>query len=584
LVIAAGYGAGLGRQVAARLVELGQCADESWDKVVIRSNVALAAGAGGALAGDDDVTWIGCPAQVESLKAERMGELQGPFAFAAVSGDGLLLGRGRLGGYPLYYARDRDNCVIACSRLAPLVRLLGKRSDLDEAGIAEQLLCMPGGPATVYAGVRRLCAAELLTLGPRGETRNRLPDRRFEAPRRYDPDELSDELLHLISLAVRRAVGSARRIAVSVGGLDSSGLLAVAHAQARGASQSELAALTLQFSDPDSDDPYVRDVCNALGIEPARLRPSECARYLLDPVAIDAAPITLPMAAWTLEMGHWARERGIEVFLGGEGGDQLFDGDMTLFASQLLAGHSLRALQNAARLRGLPYLRSSKQRIVSLVVRPAVKHAFPRLTSLVRRWRTVRGAALARYPWAGPALRRALKAHWPIRHVDADPISGGDTMNRRQLEQSCSLYSGCRWAQPYLDDDIAAFVSHLPKELLFHGGYRRGLFRHAFRHLLPDSVRLRESKSGFGAALAETFNAAGGMKLLDPYISMPILSDLGFVEPQSFRKSVTDLAAHPNDPARWMQIWPAVAMEAFLSRSLDGNSFGLAENGHAAAI
>ena len=54
--------------------------------------------------------------------------LWGDFSLLAHAEHGLLLARGRFGGRPLFYTRDFDRAraLVACSRLAPLVRLIGR--------------------------------------------------------------------------------------------------------------------------------------------------------------------------------------------------------------------------------------------------------------------------------------------------------------------------------------------------------------------------------------------------------------------------------------------------------------------------
>src|SRR5262249_10961788 len=262
--------------------------------------------------------WIGCPASRDPMGS--IDTLRGPFAFACAQERGLVLGRGRFGGHPLYYGRDREGAVVACSRLEPLARLLGVESNLDTSRMTELLLTTPGGSATMYQGIRRPRAAELLFFDHAGERANTLPPLCTKPTTSTNISEIAEELARLIGVAVERAVGSAKKAAVSVGGLDSSALLATLLAQSRGASKSEVTAITLHFAGLSDDRPYVEDLCRALDIEPVRLRPAECAPFLLNPVSIDGGPDTTPQAAWIHCMTQWAREKGVEAILDGEGG------------------------------------------------------------------------------------------------------------------------------------------------------------------------------------------------------------------------------------------------------------------------
>jgi asparagine synthetase B (glutamine-hydrolysing) len=494
----------------------------------------------------------------------EIDKLKGSYALAAAQGDTLILARGRLGGHPFYYSSDGD-ILLACSSLDPLVRVLARAGDIDPQGLAELLLDFPAGRPTAYRGISRLCAGEVLHIGPQGIERSRRALIPSHAANTIDPDAAADELRHRITVAVDRAIGPAKRVAVSVGGLDSSALLATCIAQARGANPSEVLAVTLHFAGPDDDRPYVRDLCRALGISPIRMDPADCSRCLLSPVTIDAMPITLPQACWGFEMSRWARERSIEVIVQGEGGDQLLDGDFDLFLNDFLQGHPVRALREASRLRGIRGLRSPQRRVSKLILRPAVKRLFPPLTRLVRRARHLRHGLSSEFSWAGAALRPALDALTSIDLDHDDLATGGEILKRRDFSHNCFLYGGCRSAEPYLDEDLVSFVAALPKHLLFHGGYRRGLLRHAFRCILPDSVRLRETKSDFRHALGRTFRAAGGYALIAPYADVRALSDLGLVRPKAFRAAINRFVLDPDNSAHWVEVWPAIVLEAFLT-------------------
>src|SRR5262249_8055850 len=67
--------------------------------------------------------------------------------------------------------------------------------------------------------------------------------------------------------------------------------------------------------------------------------------------------------------------------------------------------------------------------------------------------------------------------------------------------------------------------------------------------------------------------AAGGMGLIEPYLGMPILSDLGFVEPKAFRKSIEEMVRNPTEAWPW-QLWPAIAIAVYLTKALKVRAHG----------
>jgi asparagine synthase (glutamine-hydrolysing) len=545
----------------ARLLELAQIAGLPSSEGTFRGCCGVLTSGKPLAAHDAGLVWAGRPSRDRGLgDPVFLLDLRGSFSFAALQDEGLVLGRGRLGGRPMFYGRDAEGTLIACSRLSPLAQLLGKQGSWDSHRIAELLLDIPGGPATPYNGISRLRSAEVRYFGPHGETQTWLPPLRTDPLPTADPTEIGEELLRLTTCAAIRVVGSAKRVAVSLGGLDSSGLLA-ALAKARGATDSEVHAITLHFAGLGDDRSYVRDMCAAIGIDPIRVRPADCGRHLRAALVIDGLPSTRPQSCWGIELGRRAHSLGVEVLLDGECGDHLFDGDLSFFSSEALRGHIVRSMASAAGLRGIYWLDSPTRRMSSLVVRPTLKRLFPRIAHLIRRVRQARDSGRA-CSWAGPRLRQLIETMPAHAGVPRDLSTDGLLLDIRDMSQQWSLESGCRMEQPYLDDDLVEFAERIPKELMFYGGYRRGLFRHAFRDLLPDSVRLREGKSGFGAALAEAFHAAGGTRAFEPYLHMHALAELGFVDPPAFRTAFEVLARKPDDPSNWLELWPAIAIEA----------------------
>jgi asparagine synthetase B (glutamine-hydrolysing) len=443
--------------------------------------------------------------------------------------------------------------------------LLSRESSWDPTRIGQLLAAdVRGTSATLYRGIRRLQSGQLVRIGPEGEESEPLPALAVPAVAHMDVREIALRVRYLIDASIARSVGSAKKIGVCVGGLDSSALLAAVVARTRGATDTEVKALTLHFAGRNDDRPYVRDICRALDIEPIRFKPEECANYLLLPSGVDANPLVMPTWAWRLKMSRWAGEQGIDLLLSGDGGDPLFDGDTSIFATDLLRGHPIRAVRAALGFKGYPYFASTRRRLSTLLLSPALHQMSPLVHGLIHTARARRQMSKD-CRWAGPALRPWIDRKRSTYYVSTRLMAASDDfLDTRDHSQHVRLFSGCRAADPYLDDDLVSFVDALPKHLLFHGGYRRGLFRFAFQDLLPDSVRLRETKSSFEAALVEVFVAGGGENLVRTYSSMSHLADLGFIEPREFAVRLEQLVRNPAEGTQWIAIWPALVMEAFL--------------------
>ncbi len=131
---------------------------------------------------------------------------------------------------------------------------------------------------------------------------------------------------------------------------------------------------------------------------------------------------------------------------------------------------------------------------------------------------------------------------------------------RGQLESA----GGCVRVEPFLDDDLVEFVASLRPELLFYGGWIRGLFRQALRGCIPESVLWRPDKARFEEAFRQIVEASGGFGAVAHLAEASALGDLEIVEPRAFRKRFDDLVRQPLDGRLWLEVWPVLAAEAFV--------------------
>lgn len=521
------------------------------------------------------VAWIGrLDGALDELDAARAVNLRGDFAVVAARRDGVLLARGRFGGRPLYYAHENDGrTVVVCSHLAPLVAIGTRERALDADRLAAMVLVSGSGDAssTPYVGISRVRSCEAIVLSREGISERAESHVRAEiVPEGAHPEDLARALRAQIDRAVARAVGDARRVAVITGGgVDSGALLAAVVAHARGASGKEVLAIALDFGGPGDDRPYLRELAEALGIVPIRLAPRDAAGRIRDGMVLDAAPSTWPTTSWNIRQLEIAREHGADVALTGGGGDEVFDGDLRVFAERARSGAWLRASLAAARLRE-PGERTPLGRVRDLVVRRVASDLLPA-------WlRKAHGRRAADAPaWSGSRLRafverehvatRSRRSTDGAARFDAfahDPHLANASDMRGQLETA----SGCVRVEPYLDDDLVEFVAGLPPSLLFHDDRMRGLFRLAMRGLVPERLRLRRDKASCIAALREALDASGGLASLAELATMRALGDLGLVEPAKFSARFDDFVRAPMLGGIWMEIWPALAVEAFARR------------------
>jgi asparagine synthetase B (glutamine-hydrolysing) len=571
-------GATIDRWCEALERAVGSGPSSAWSVAGVRL-LAYAGPAAGALRAEDRLAWIGT---LDGFDPRRPWASRGDFAFAASidDGDALLLARGRFGGRPLYYALGPSTgSALACSRLEPLVAALG-HPPLDVDALAATLVHADTADhaTALYRGVRRVPGACVLRLGARGiEARHDLPC--DIAPARSGaPDDLARELDVQIGRAVARAMPARSTAAVLVsGGIDSSALLAKALEERGGRDASRVHAVNLDFGARGDDRACFGLLCDRLRVTPARIRPADCAPIFRETLCLDAAPAHWPTVPFEVAMARAGRARGADRTLSGVGGDDLFDGDMNLFAARARRGRLFSAAWGALALQGWG-ASTPATRARALLLRPLVEPCLPKAARSALQRRRERNRAR----WAGPRLRALLAARGIVDREETarapapyersslcdlarSPVLTWWKEARGQLE----VAAGSLRVEPYLDDGIFEFLASLRPDVLFHGQdgpWVRGLFRHAVGDQIPTEIAWRVDKSDFEPAFVELAKALGGIEALRPRANGQALADLGLVDPAALGRRFDELVSRPLDGSLWVELWPVIAADALVQK------------------
>ncbi|WP_394837834.1 asparagine synthase-related protein [Pendulispora rubella] len=472
---------------------------------------------------------------------------------------------------PTFHTADHGH-VLASGSLAALVGRLRRRPALNVERLASVISLTPteDASATVYEGVHRVPSHHAVRVWPDGRRTSTLFARSLERAPEMTAQDAAHELRRRLTAVVARYAEGKRCIAIYAGGgVDSSALLATALAWSRGANGPEIKAIALDFAGPGDDRPHLRELEKALGIVPIRLSPSRSGRFVRRMMSLDGAPCPWPNVCDDGMMLEAAREQGADAAWGGSGGDDLYDGRLDTFPQRALHGDAIRALREAVALR-VHWRDPGVTQAWDFVVRPLLVRSLPHAVRRLRR--RIRGRSVV--AWAGPVLRAHLE-----RVADAARAPEPSTASARYtrfvtLPHLMELFDfrghlreamGFDNLEPLVDDEMISFISSLPPELLFHGGRARGLLRAAMEGLVPDTVRLRTDKAWFEPAMAQAVRAAGGFEAFADLAAVPHLADLGLIEPSKFREAFDALARAPEDGAGWLQVWPALAVEAFVA-------------------
>jgi asparagine synthase (glutamine-hydrolysing) len=509
------------------------------------------------------------------LSTKTLREARGDFALFAATPDGLLVGSGLGSGHrPIYVAKVSQG-AIACTRLEQLLGLLDEQPKLDVEFLAQSVLLEPilSPTLTPYVGVHKVPQGEAWLLGGQSIRRERIVRPLADYDLRGTEGDLAEHLRDSLRAALRRAVPASGSFAIAAsGGLDSSALVALAHGLSKeGALGARPYVFNWAFGSPtptDDDAPYFRSLARHLGIVPIPVTITEALEDFGRHMVVDAGPCCFPSLPFWTALSRVARERGIETVISGIGGDQVLEGDPRLFSDLAVRGHPLRALRAALRLRG--FGAGNLKTRLQYVARPAIE----RLRSDTARRRRASAAVYKRYPWAGPRLRAHLETR---SETIQKPPSLGSTPSERyeallsspSLNEWCLLRSQaetvCRntWREPFLDDDFMRFVATLPPLSLLHGDYRRGMLREASREIVPDHVRLRETKASFTPPLVEMITKSNAFRVLGDLATVRMLADLGLVDPGAFASRFERARREPLRDG-WAHIWKVLSTEAFL--------------------
>lgn len=504
----------------------------------------------------------------------------GDFSFVGLDGNGLVLASGAAGGYRPLYVSAAPGRVVACTSFWLATELMVSRPVLDPdalAGLVTPLtLFRSPSNSTPFSNVRRIPMHEVWRVDLDGRTTRRPSFRPLaRAGHSAGAPELAVELREALSGAVGRALAGHDHAGVMAsGGVDSSSVLALAmDLKRRGRIDCDLHAFFCDYGETPGDDrPYLFSLARHLGIEPDRSTFEETAAVGTTFVQ-DGMPFYAAGAPLLVAMSVRVRARRVSVLLTGVGGDDVVDGEPRLYSS-LARAHPFRAAGSVARLKG-PGMGNASSRLWRFLLRPLIREVVP-VPGGVTAYRRRRGQ-LRRYPWAGPVLRRYLAsladvAPTPKPQLDWTAAERFEALARSPyVRQWCiartqmEAITGCALRDPFFDDDFLRAVASIPPLELMRGDFRRGLLREAMRGLLPEEIRVRETKAVVDPAMGRFVDAGGGFAALGSLAGVQRLADLQIAEPRAFRRVFDELARRP-DRARWFGAWPALAVEAWLRK------------------
>jgi asparagine synthetase B (glutamine-hydrolysing) len=499
-----------------------------------------------------------------------LGSLPGDFVLLARHDDGLLVASGLGGGYrPIFVSSPSADDVVACSHLAPLLSLSRKSSRLDVDHLATSLLPHQTAAAnsTPYQNIACVPPGEAWILRP-----GRLPVRwsllrGVEEELLPDDAALASRLRQEIELAtIRCLMGNAGTGVLTSGGLDSSFLLSILALRSDEGRGPKPCALALEFPAPrwHDDRPFVQSLEEHLKVRAHKVTPRNAAPFVGKGLVVDAMPAPSPFLIAVPELAARAQLNKVDTVLTGEGGDWL-DGDPRFFGELARRGKLLTAVHGSLWTRGVFY-DGPIGRLYSFLLRPLIPTT---IVSYARRLRYRRPA------WAGPTLERHARHLGPAA-IDQPSLHDPPQRRYRRLLDTIAesswplmrhhheIVAGYNLRAPFLDSEFLRFVATIPPMALLRNGFLRGLMREAMHGLVPECLRLRESKGSWYWFIRQAVEMAGGLLALEHLADVRMLADLGLVEPRRFRPFFDSFALPPRGDTNYLYLWKILSIEAFL--------------------
>jgi len=454
---------------------------------------------------------------------DALKRLNGMFAFVLHDRQRniLLAARDAFGIKPLYRVRVGQD-VLYASEIKALLQHPGVRAELDGTGLEDYLsLQLVMGGRTLFRGIEKLEPAvfECLDLNRMSIRAERYWSLAFDEEAKASNPALTREL---IQASVARQMRSDAPVgAMLSGGLDSSTVAAVASQHVDRGGSGAFHTFTGAFDEGPAFDEsmHARRVAEHIDATMHTTYPNE--HQFIDQLAQMVWAMDEPMAGPGMFpqfiMAQAASEH-VRVYLGGQGGDELFVGyaryligalQDTLGASvrgDAITKHSLSLSQIEPGLGGLANYEPLMRRVLGAGLKlPGHQRYFQIMNRLDGQSRLLSKAVLDQMARSQVAERfeaifeRPSGASHLKKMMHFDLVANLPAL--LHVEDRASMAASVEARVPLLDTDLAEHVVALPDRVLLDGGFSKSMLRAAARPWLPAAIVDRSDKMGFPVPL-----------------------------------------------------------------------------------
>lgn len=412
----------------------------------------------------------------------------------------LFCARDRFGVKPFYYATSNNSFFFGSEIKQILsVSAIPRRANARTVFSFLESSLMDHSEETLFEGVYQLPGGHFLTMelgrpGPFGPTIRRYWELRVQTQKATSTEEATEEFRERFKKAVKIRLRSDVPVGICLsGGLDSSAILCQAKEMAP---EMQFQTFSACFEDKAIDErEYIAAAASASASSSHQTFPSGVAFWekIRSMTFHHDEPVgsTSTFAQWSVMES--ARDHGIHVVLGGQGGDEALCGYQKYY--YFYFWHLLR--------HGDPRL----VREVILWLRNRSTSPYGSLTAATRYLPTALRQPFSPAERLGTAEFRKASANAEAK------LGAGESLAVRQKldltyssipvflrhEDRNSMTHSVETRQPFLDYELVEFAVNCHPALKVRDGWSKWILRNAMKGILPEKVRLRKTKLGFDA-------------------------------------------------------------------------------------
>jgi asparagine synthase (glutamine-hydrolysing) len=515
-----------------------------------------------------------------------LNDLRGVFAIAIwdLRSQMLILATDRFGVKPLCYSTTRNEIVFASQPRGILASGRVAKAVSMEALVQYLNFTVVPAPLSAFEGICKLPPATCLFWKDGVAKTAHYWDMSYPENASGTTEQLASELLGRMEESVRISSNDPRLGCFLSGGTDSSSVVGLLTRVRK----SPVTSLSIGFEEERFNElTYAVIAAKHFGSDliVSRLGPDDAFRILPKMIELYDEPFANSSSIPTYHCQMLARERGIEIMLAGDGGDELFGGNERYRTDQIyelyrkipgvLRRSFIEPLVSHISLEA-PGVVGKLRRYIEVSNTPNPERYF--------RWSTLQhfspekilGTALPFRNGHSDLLAiarshyKAAPAHAELNrlmYLDVKMTLGDNDLPK--VARTAEL-AGVNVRFPYLDHPLAEFSGRIPAALKVKGLEKRFLFKQATRDLLPKAI-LKKKKHGFGLPMGLWLKTDPKMRgMAEDVLHDPRTYQRGYFQRDFIEKT---FAAMDQDDTPYYGdvLWPFLILELWHRHHIEGN-------------